>query len=457
MFKVLKTEGAARRGEFSCPHGTVQTPVFMNVGTQAAIKGALSAADLETIGTQVELSNTYHLHLRPGDEVVRDMGGLHKFMTWNGPILTDSGGFQVFSLAGLRKIKEEGVTFASHLDGHRIFMGPEESMRIQSNLGSDIAMAFDECVENPAKYQYAKASCERTARWLARCKEALARYNAEPDAVNPGQQLWGINQGATFKDLRIWHMKEIAKLDLPGYAIGGLAVGEPTEVMYEIIEAVEPYMPKDRPRYLMGVGTPSNIIEAVARGVDFFDCVMPARNARHAKLFTWQGSINLKNAKYTRDDGPIDPQCVCPVCRRYSRAYLHHLFKAEEMLAMRLSVMHNLYFYNTLTRRIRDSLDTGTFGDFRGVLAKVGGKNIKRKFIQKSCRADLKCCRRHDIINEIQIWRKDHVPFLNRSGFHRCSRRRRVHDPHVRRADRSVLLLYDPPGKQTQKRSAADA
>ena len=365
MFKLLKQEGAARRGEFSCTHGTVQTPVFMNVGTQAAIKGALSAEDLERIGTQVELSNTYHLHLRPGDEVVRTLGGIHKFMTWNGPILTDSGGFQVFSLAGLRKIKEEGVTFASHLDGHKIFMGPEESMRIQSNLGSDIAMAFDECVENPAKYQYAKASCERTARWLARCKEALAKYNAEPGAVNPGQQLWGINQGATFKDLRIWHMQEIAKLDLPGYAIGGLAVGEPTEVMYEIIEAVEPYMPKDRPRYLMGVGTPSNIIEAVARGVDFFDCVMPARNARHAKLFTWQGSINLKNAKYTRDDGPIDPQCDCPVCRRYSRAYLHHLFKAEEMLAMRLSVMHNLYFYNTLTRRIRDSLDAGTFGDFR--------------------------------------------------------------------------------------------
>ena len=458
MFKVLKTEGAARRGEFSCPHGTVQTPVFMNVGTQAAIKGALSAADLEKIGTQIELSNTYHLHLRPGDEVVRDMGGLHKFMTWNGPILTDSGGFQVFSLAGLRKIKEEGVTFASHLDGHKIFMGPEESMRIQSNLGSDIAMAFDECVENPAKYQYAKASCERTARWLARCKEALARYNAEPDAVNPGQQLWGINQGATFKELRIWHMKEIAKLDLPGYAIGGLAVGEPTEIMYEIIEAVEPYMPKDRPRYLMGVGTPSNIIESVARGVDFFDCVMPARNARHAKLFTWQGSINLKNAKYTRDDGPIDPQCDCPVCRRYSRAYLHHLFKAEEMLAMRLSVMHNLYFYNTLTRRIRDNLDAGTFGDFRAEYSqKLAEKNIKRKIIQKSCRADLKCCPKHDIINEIQIWRKDHVPFLKRSGFHRCSRRRRVHDPHVRRADRSVLLLYDPPGKQTQKRSAADA
>ena len=366
MFKIIKKEGDARRGEFRCAHGgVVQTPVFMNVGTQAAIKGGLSALDLKDIGCQIELSNTYHLHLRPGDDVVKQMGGLHKFMNWDGPILTDSGGFQVFSLAGLRKIKEEGVTFASHLDGHKIFMGPEESMRIQSNLGSDIAMAFDECVENPAKYQYAKASCERTARWLARCKEALARYNAEPDAVNPGQQLWGINQGATFKDLRIWHMQEIAKLDLPGYAIGGLAVGEPTEVMYEIIEAVEPYMPKDRPRYLMGVGTPSNIIESVARGVDFFDCVMPARNARHAKLFTWQGSINLKNAKYTRDDGPIDPQCVCPVCRRYSRAYLHHLFKAEEMLAMRLSVMHNLYFYNTLTRRIRDSLDTGTFGDFR--------------------------------------------------------------------------------------------
>ena len=364
-YKVLKQEGRAKRAVMETVHGTIQTPVFMNVGTVAAIKGAVSTEDLEGLGTQVELSNTYHLHLRPGDDVVRAMGGLHKFMRWDGPILTDSGGFQVFSLAGLRKIKEEGVTFASHLDGHRIFMGPEESMRIQSNLGSDIAMAFDECVENPAKYQYAKASCERTARWLARCKEALARYNAEPDAVNPGQQLWGINQGATFKDLRIWHMKEIAKLDLPGYAIGGLAVGEPTEVMYEIIEAVEPYMPKDRPRYLMGVGTPSNIIEAVARGVDFFDCVMPARNARHAKLFTWQGSINLKNAKYTRDDGPIDPQCVCPVCRRYSRAYLHHLFKAEEMLAMRLSVMHNLYFYNTLTRRIRDSLDTGTFGDFR--------------------------------------------------------------------------------------------
>ena len=365
MFELLKTEGRARRGKFSCPHGSVQTPVFMNVGTQGAIKGALSAEDLERIGTQVELSNTYHLHLRPGDEVVRELGGLHKFMTWGGPILTDSGGFQVFSLAGLRKIKEEGVTFASHLDGHKIFMGPEESMRIQSNLGSDIAMAFDECVENPATYQYAKASCERTARWLVRCKDALARYNAEPDAVNPGQQLWGINQGATFEDLRVWHMQEIAKLDLPGYAIGGLAVGESTETMYHIIDVVEPYMPKDRPRYLMGVGTPSNIIEAVARGVDFFDCVMPARNARHGRLFTWSGAINVKNAKYTRDERPIDPACDCPVCRRFSRAYLHHLFKAEEMLAMRLGVMHNLFFYNKLTERIRDSLDSGSFSDFR--------------------------------------------------------------------------------------------
>ena len=365
MFELLKTEGRARRGKFSCPHGSVQTPVFMNVGTQGAIKGALSAEDLERIGTQVELSNTYHLHLRPGDEVVRELGGLHKFMTWDGPILTDSGGFQVFSLAGLRKIKEEGVTFASHLDGHKIFMGPEESMRIQSNLGSDIAMAFDECVENPATYQYAKASCERTARWLVRCKDALARYNAEPDAVNPGQQLWGINQGATFEDLRVWHMQEIAKLDLPGYAIGGLAVGESTETMYHIIDVVEPYMPKDRPRYLMGVGTPSNIIEAVSRGVDFFDCVMPARNARHGRLFTWSGAINMKNAKYTRDERPIDPACDCPVCRRFSRAYLHHLFKAEEMLAMRLGVMHNLFFYNKLTERIRDSLDSGSFSDFR--------------------------------------------------------------------------------------------
>ena len=364
-YKLLKQEHDARRGEFKTVHGTVQTPAFQNVATAGAIKGGLSAQDLKDIGAQVMLCNTYHLHLRPGDDVVRQMGGLHRFMNWDGPILTDSGGFQVFSLASLRKITEEGVTFASHLDGHRIFMGPEESMRIQSNLGSDIAMAFDECVENPATYPYAKASCERTARWLARCKEALTRYNAEPGAVNPGQQLWGINQGATFKDLRIWHMKEIAKLDLPGYAIGGLAVGEPTEVMYEIIEAVEPYMPKDRPRYLMGVGTPSNIIEGVARGVDFFDCVMPARNARHGKLFTWSGAINLKNEKYKLDERPIDERCDCPTCRNFSRAYLRHLFKADEMLALRLAVMHNLYFYNKLTERIRDALDAGEFAAFR--------------------------------------------------------------------------------------------
>lgn len=365
MFELLKTEGKARRGVFTCAHGTVQTPVFMNVGTQGAIKGALSAEDLERIRTQVELSNTYHLHLRPGDKLVKEMGGLHKFMTWDGPILTDSGGFQVFSLASLRRIKEEGVYFASHIDGHKIFMGPEESMQIQSNLGSDICMAFDECVENPAPYEYVKRSCERTLRWLERCKAENARLNALPDTVNPQQMLWGINQGGTYPDLRIWHMKEIAKLDLPGYAIGGLAVGEPTQTMYDIIDAVEPYMPADKTRYLMGVGTPSNIIEAVARGVDFFDCVMPARNARHAKLFTWQGAINLKNAKYERDERPIDPECDCPVCRRYSRSYLRHLFKAEEMLAMRLSVMHNLYFYNHLMERIRDAIDEGSFAQFR--------------------------------------------------------------------------------------------
>ena len=365
MFQLLKTQGKARRGEFTCPHGTVQTPVFMNVGTLAAIKGALSAADLEKIGTQVELSNTYHLHLRPGDTVIRKMGGLHKFMTWNGPILTDSGGFQVFSLAGLRKIKEEGVTFASHIDGRRIFMGPEESMQIQSNLGSDIAMAFDECVENPAEYRYTKASCERTYRWLLRCKKELSRLNALPDAVNPGQVLFGINQGGTYPELRIEHMKKIAELDLPGYAIGGLAVGEPTEVMYEIIDAVEPYMPKDKPRYLMGVGTPSNIIEAVYRGVDFFDCVMPARNARHGRIFTWEGSMNIKNAKYETDPLPIDPRFDCPVCKRYSRAYIRHLFKAEEMLAMRLCVMHNLYFYNKLMEKIRLAIDEDRFDVFR--------------------------------------------------------------------------------------------
>ena len=365
MFELKKVEGKARRGEFTCAHGTVQTPVFMNVGTQGAIKGALSAEDLKAIRCQVELSNTYHLHLRPGDKVVRDMGGLHKFMTWDGPILTDSGGFQVFSLASLRKIKEEGVTFASHIDGHRIFMGPEESMQIQSNLGSDICMAFDECIENPAPRDYVKQSVDRTFRWLQRCKAENARLNSLPDTVNPQQMLWGINQGGTYADIRVDHMKRIADLDLPGYAIGGLAVGETAEEMYDIIEAVEPHMPKEKTRYLMGVGTPTNIIEAVARGVDFFDCVMPARNARHAKLFTWQGAMNLKNAKYANDLRPIDPECDCPVCRRFSRAYIRHLFVADEMLGMRLAVMHNLYFYNRLMERIRESLDNGTFSAFR--------------------------------------------------------------------------------------------
>ena len=365
MFQLLKTEGKARRGVFTCAHGTVQTPVFMNVGTQGAIKGALSAADLKAIGCQVELSNTYHLHLRPGDRLVHDLGGLHRFMTWDGPILTDSGGFQVFSQASLRRIKEESVYFASHIDVHKIIMGPEESMQIQSNLGSDICMAFDECIENPAPYDYVARSVDRTYRWLVRCKAENARLNALPDTVNPQQMLWGINQGGTYADLRIRHMQQIAELDLPGYAIGGLAVGESTQTMYDIIDAVEPYMPKDKTRYLMGVGTPSNIIEGVARGVDFFDCVMPARNARHAKLFTWEGAINLKNAKYERDMQPIAPACDCPVCRRYSRAYLRHLFKAEEMLAMRLSVMHNLYFYNKLMERIRQALDEGRFEEFR--------------------------------------------------------------------------------------------
>jgi len=366
MFEVIKTEGKARRGRFSCAHGwEVQTPVFMNVGTQAAIKGGLSAYDLKEIGCQIELSNTYHLHLRPGDNVVKALGGLHRMMNWEGPILTDSGGFQVFSLSGLRKIKEEGVTFASHLDGRKIFMGPEESMQIQSNLGSDIAMAFDECVENPAPYEYVKQSCERTLRWLERCKVEHDRLGTLPDCVNPGQMLFGINQGGTYDDLRVWHMQQIAKIDCDGFAIGGLAVGEETEVMYHIIEQVEPHMPVDKPRYLMGVGTPSNIIEAVARGVDFFDCVMPARNARHGRLFTWQGAMNIKNEKYKLDSGPIDSECDCPVCRRYSRAYLRHLFKAEEILAMRLAVMHNLYFYNKLMERIRDALDEGTFEQFR--------------------------------------------------------------------------------------------
>ncbi len=376
MFQVLKTEGAARRGVFTCPHGTVQTPVFMNVGTQGAIKGGLSARDLRELGCQVELSNTYHLHLRPGDGLIRELGGLHRFMTWDGPILTDSGGFQVFSLASLRKIREEGVEFASHIDGRRIFMGPEESMRIQSNLGSDIAMAFDECVENPSPRDYVEASCERTYRWLLRCRDELERLNGLPDAVNPGQVLFGINQGGDYEDLRVRNMKQVASLDLAGVAVGGLAVGEPTEVMYRILEAVEPFAPKDKPRYLMGVGTPSNIIEGVARGIDFFDCVMPARNARHARVFTWEGARNLKNAKYARDEDPIDPACGCPVCRRYSRAYLHHLFQAGEILAMRLSVAHNLYFYNQLAARIREALDEGRFASFRAAFSEKLGRKI---------------------------------------------------------------------------------
>ena len=365
MFEVIKQEGRARRGVFTCPHGTAQTPVFMNVGTQGAIKGAVDAHDLKEIGCQIELSNTYHLHLRPGDGVVKEMGGLHQFMDWDGPMLTDSGGFQVFSLSSLRKITEEGVTFASHIDGRRIFMGPEESMQIQSNLGSDIAMAFDECIENPSPREYVERSIARTTRWLERCVKEHKRLNEQPGCVNPVQMLFGINQGGTYADLRVQHMEDIAKLPCDGYAIGGLAVGEPTQVMYDIIDAVEPHMPKEKPRYLMGVGTPSNIIEAVARGVDFFDCVMPARNARHGKLYTWKGTINIKNEKYKLDKRPIDEGCTCPACQHFSRAYLRHLVTAGEMLAMRLAVLHNLHFYNELMQRIRDSLDAGTFEQFR--------------------------------------------------------------------------------------------
>ena len=365
MYKVLKRCGMAKRAEFHTPHGVIQTPVFMNVGTAGAIKGAVSTEDLEQLKCQVELSNTYHLHLRPGDKLIKEMGGLHKFIVWDKPILTDSGGFQVFSLGLLRKIKEEGVYFSSHIDGRKIFMGPEESMQIQSHLGSTIAMAFDECVENPAEYLYSKRSCERTVRWLERCKKELDRLNQIPDTVNPKQMLFGINQGCTYHDLRIEHMKQIAALDLDGYAIGGLAVGEPKEDMYRVISAVEPHMPKDKIRYLMGVGTPGNIIEAVYRGVDLFDCVMPSRNARHGHLFTQKGIINLNNKKYEKDPLPIDPECDCPACRHFSRSYIRHLFKAKEMLAMRLCVIHNLYFYNTLMERIRDSIDNGTFYEFR--------------------------------------------------------------------------------------------
>ena len=377
MFEILHTNGCARRGRFHTVHGTVETPVFQNVGTIAAIKGAVSTVDLKKLGCQIELSNTYHLHLRPGDKVVKEMGGLHKFMNWDRPILTDSGGFQVFSLASLRKITEEGVSFNSHIDGRRIFMGPEESMQIQSNLASTIAMAFDECVENPAPYEYVKKSCERTYRWLKRCKAEMERLNSLPDTINKQQMLFGINQGGIAEDLRVWHMKEIAKLDLPGYAIGGLAVGESHEEMYHILDLVLPHAPENKPRYLMGVGTPSNIIESVARGIDFFDCVMPSRNARHGFIFTWGGTMNLMNQKFERDPQPIDPNCQCEACRNYSRAYIRHLFKAKEMLGLRLAVIHNLYFYNELVAKIREAIENDTFDKFREKYSPMLDKRIK--------------------------------------------------------------------------------
>ena len=365
MFKIITTEKNARRGEFTTVHGTFQTPCFMNVGTAAAIKGGVSSIDLKDLKCQVELCNTYHLHVRPGNKIIREMGGLHKFMNWDRPILTDSGGFQVFSLAKLRKIKEEGVYFNSHVDGRKIFMGPEESMQIQSDLGSTIAMAFDECVENPAEHEYSKRSCERTTRWLYRCKEEMERLNSLHDTINPHQMLFGINQGCTYDDLRVKNIEEIAKLDLDGYAIGGLAVGEPTDVMYHILDVVIPAAPYDKIHYLMGVGTPSNIIEAVARGVDLFDCVMPSRNARHATIFTWNGIMHATNKAYETDPRPLDPECDCPTCKNFSRSYIRHLFKAEEQLAGRLAVTHNLYFYNTLMERIRENIEKGTFGEFR--------------------------------------------------------------------------------------------
>ena len=365
MFELKKTEGRARRGIFRTPHGDIETPFFMNVGTAAAIKGGISSIDLKGLKTRVELCNTYHLHLRPGDDVVYKMGGLHKFMNWDKPILTDSGGFQVFSLAKLRKITEEGVRFASHIDGRRLFIGPEESMRIQSHLASTIAMAFDECVENPAPRDYVQRSVARTTRWLARCKDEMARLNADPATINRRQLLFGINQGGTYDDIRIEHMKTIAEMGLDGYAVGGLAVGEPTEVMYHILDEVLPYAPADKPRYLMGVGTPSNIIEGVYRGVDMFDCVMPSRNARHGTIFTWGGIMHIPNERFITDPRPLDPQCDCPTCRNFSRAYIRHLFKAGEQLAGRLAVQHNLYFYNTLMDRICGALDEGTFTQFR--------------------------------------------------------------------------------------------
>lgn len=364
MYNLKKKNGKARLGEFKTVHGTIQTPAFMNVATCGAIKGGVSAIDLKNLKCQVQLCNTYHLHLRPTDKVVNKLGGLSKFTRWSGPILTDSGGFQVFSLAKLRKIKEEGVYFSSHIDGRRIFMGPEESMQIQSNLASTIAMAFDECVENPADYNYAKDSCERTTRWLIRCKKEMDRLNSLENTINKNQLLFGINQGSTYKDLRVEHMKRIRELDLDGYAIGGLAVGESAEEMYDTIEAVEPFMPKDKIRYLMGVGTPTNILESVRRGVDIFDCVMPTRNARHGHVFTWRGVINILNAQYELDESPLDKECNCPVCQNFSRAYIRHLFKAKEILGMRLTVMHNIYFYNTLLEKIRKSLEDDNFEEF---------------------------------------------------------------------------------------------
>ncbi len=364
-YRLIKTEGRAKRGEFHTVHGVIQTPVFMNVGTVAAIKGAVSTEDLERIGTQVELSNTYHLHVRPGDEVIRKLGGLHKFMVWDKPILTDSGGFQVFSLAGLRKIKEEGVYFQSHIDGHKIFMGPEESMQIQSNLASTIAMAFDECPSSRAEREYVQNSVDRTTRWLLRCQKEMKRLNSLEDTINKNQLLFGINQGAIFPDIRIEHAKRIAELDLDGYAVGGLAVGETHEEMYHILDETVPYLPQNKPTYLMGVGTPANILEAVERGVDFFDCVYPTRNGRHAHLYTNHGKINLLNAKYELDDRPIEEGCDCPTCKRYSRAYIRHLLKAKEMLGMRLCVLHNLYFYNKMMEEIRDALDEGRFAEYK--------------------------------------------------------------------------------------------
>lgn len=365
MYKLLKRDGLAKRGEFHTVHGVIQTPVFMNVGTAAAIKGAVSTEDLQGIKTQVELSNTYHLHVRPGDQVVKKLGGLHKFMVWDKPILTDSGGFQVFSLAGLRKIKEEGVYFNSHIDGKKIFMGPEESMQIQSNLASTIAMAFDECPSSVADRKYVQDSVDRTTRWLARCKEEMARLNAKEDTINPQQMLFGINQGAVYDDIRIAHAKEIAKMDLDGYAVGGLAVGESHEEMYRILDSVVPYLPADKPTYLMGVGTPANILEGVSRGVDFFDCVYPSRNGRHGHVYTNFGKLNLFNAKYELDSRPIEEGCQCPACRSYSRAYIRHLLKAKEMLGMRLCVLHNLYFYNTMMTEIRQALDEGRYEDYK--------------------------------------------------------------------------------------------